>query len=166
MAGSRGRAAVGLGASWKGLGAIPWRTRKRQDLSPVLLPGSAGTTLMPHQQDESGESNPGHHLSCKLEQALGAEGELWGTWAAARLGGLFRHRLLSLADITAEAYQVRTYAALLAPGPYLIDDYTAAAIRVERRIGAPEPSPKYARTRHLHPRTRQGLNRPVRHSPS
>src|SRR5699024_3889542 len=118
---------------WEGLGASVWVARRRQRLSLPLLADITVTTVELLEQVEAGKCDPGRRVAQDLDRALGGGGEIWNAWACAHLASLFQHgpsgppgRPPTITDALPEAYQVRAYAPLVLPGPYLTDAYAAA----------------------------------------
>lgn len=147
---SSGGGAAGLQDRWENFGAAVWSARQRQGLVISLLADITLTTPELLQQLEAGERDPGRRVAQDLDRALCAGGDLWNAWAAAHVADLFSfhtgartgstaHTGLppTITDVLPETYQVRSYAPLVLPGPYLTDTYTAALQRAEHPMSAP-----------------------------
>ncbi|WP_239642986.1 DUF5753 domain-containing protein [Nocardiopsis alkaliphila] len=126
------------GMDWESYGGGVWSTRKERGLSLSLLADLALTTPELLQEVESGGCDPGLRVARDLDRALNAGGELWNAWASAHLAALFRsERPPTLTGALAEAFQVRAYAPLVLPDPYLTDSYAAALHRLEAPMNLP-----------------------------
>jgi hypothetical protein len=84
---------------------------------------------------ESGELDPGRRVAQDLDRALNAGGDLWDAWASAHLATSLSGRA-TVTDVLPEVYQVRAYAPLVLPDPYLTDGYADALSRVEHPMSS------------------------------
>ncbi|MGW8439238.1 Scr1 family TA system antitoxin-like transcriptional regulator [Nocardiopsis sp. NPDC055879] len=115
-----------------------WSTRKERGLSRLFLADLALTTPDVLQKLESGGCDPGLRIARDLDRALNAGGELWNSWASAHLAALFHSdRPPTITDALREAFQIRAYAPLVLPDPYLIGPYAAALHRLEAPMNLP-----------------------------
>lgn len=120
------------GMDWERYGGAVWSTRKERGLSLSFLADLVLTTPDVLREVESGGCDPGLRVARDLDRALNAGGELWNAWASAHLAVLFRsERPPTITDALGEAFQVRAYAPLVLPDPYLTDSYAAALHRLE-----------------------------------
>ena len=124
--------------AWESYGGGVWSTRKERGLSLPLLADLVLTTPELLQELESGGCDPGLRIARDLDRALNAGGELWNSWASAHLAALFHSdRPPTITDALGEAFQVRAYAPLVLPDPYLTDSYAAALHRLEAPMNLP-----------------------------
>ncbi|MEU3307451.1 DUF5753 domain-containing protein [Nocardiopsis sp. NPDC006832] len=132
-----------------------WSTRKERGLSLPLVADLVLTTPELLQELESGGCDPGLRIARDLDRALNAGGELWNSWASAHLAALFHSdRPPTITDALSEAFQVRAYAPLVLPDPYLTDSYAAALHRLEAPMNLPlSTNAPVEETGRLHPTT-------------
>lgn len=117
---------------WEGFGMAVWSARQRQDLPLPLLADIMMVCPDLLERVEAGECDPGRWLAQALDRALDSGGELWNAWARVHLAALFHSgRSPSITDALGEAFQVRAYAPLVLPDPYLTDPYATALHRLE-----------------------------------
>ncbi|MGW9556926.1 DUF5753 domain-containing protein [Nocardiopsis sp. NPDC055551] len=136
--GTRKRGGVAGEVGWENYGGGVWGARKERGLSLSLLADLALTTPEVLQEVESGGCDPGLRIARDLDRALNGGGELWNSWAAAHLAALFRsERPPTISDALGEVFQVRAYAPLVLPEPYLTDSYAAALHRLEAPMSLP-----------------------------
>lgn len=140
--GTRKRGGVVGEMGWESYGGGVWAARKERGLSHSFLADLVLTTPELLQELESGGCDPGLRIARDLDRALNAGGELWNAWAAAHLADLFHTdartgRPPTITDALPETYQVRSYAPLVLPDPYLTDTYTAALQRAEHPMSSP-----------------------------
>ncbi|SIO87064.1 Putative DNA-binding protein [Nocardiopsis sp. JB363] len=88
------------------------------------------------QEIESGALDPGRRVAQDLDRVLNCGGQLWDVWASAHLATLLQGRV-TITDVLPEALQVRAYAPLVLPDPYLTDSYAAALHRLEAPMNLP-----------------------------
>jgi len=126
------------GAGWESYGGAVWAARKEHGLSLPFLADLALTTPELLQGVESGGCDPGSRVARELDRALNAGGELWNAWALAHLAALFHSgRPPTITDVLPEVFQVRAYAPLVLPDPYLTDSYATALQRIEQPMSSP-----------------------------
>lgn len=126
------------GTAWESYGGGAWSIRKERGLSLSFLADLALITPELLQELESGGCDPGLRVARDLDRALRAGGELWNSWASAHLAALFHSdRPPTITDALGEAFQVRAYAPLVLPDPYLTDSYAAALHRLEAPMNLP-----------------------------
>lgn len=129
---------ISEGTAWEGYGGVVWAARKEGGFSLSFLADLVLSTPELLEQLESGECDPGRRVAQGLDRALSAGGELWNAWACAHLATLFRAgRAPTITDVLPEVFQVRTYAPLVLPDPYLTDAYASALQRLERPMSSP-----------------------------
>ncbi|MGW5876004.1 DUF5753 domain-containing protein [Nocardiopsis terrae] len=119
------------GAGWEGFGARVWAARKQQHFQLGMLADITLTTQELLQEVEAGDLDPGRRLAQDLDRTLNCGGRLWDAWAQAHLTELLRRRPVTVTDVLPEAFQVRAYAPLVLPAPYLTSSYQAALEQVE-----------------------------------
>lgn len=126
------------GVGWESYGGGVWSTRKKRGLSLPFLADLTLTTPDVLQELESGGCDPGLRVARDLDRALNGGGELWNSWASAHLATLFHSdRPPTITDVLGEVFQVRAYAPLVLPDPYLTDSYAAALHRLEAPMNLP-----------------------------
>ena len=132
------RGSAAPGADWESYGGVVWAARKERGLSLPFLADLALTTPELLQGVESGGCDPGSRVARKLDRALNTGGELWNAWALAHLAELFHSgRPPTITDVLPEVFQVRAYAPLVLPDPYLTDSYAAVLQRLEQPMSSP-----------------------------
>ncbi|WP_231640897.1 helix-turn-helix transcriptional regulator [Nocardiopsis sp. NRRL B-16309] len=112
------------------------QSRRELGLSLDYLGDRCLTDVGMLQQVEAGECDPGRRVAQDLDRALNCGGGLWDAWADAHLADLLRGRP-TITDLLPEVFQVRAYAPLIIPDPYLTDDYAAALGGVESPMASP-----------------------------
>lgn len=128
---------VGPGVGWEGFGARVWAARKRQHIQLGMLADITLTTPEMLQDIEAGDVDPGRRLAQDLDRSLNCGGRLWDHWAQAHLSELLR-RPVTVTDVLPEAFQVRAYAPLVLPSPYLTSDYRTVLDQAEHPMESPQ----------------------------
>ncbi|GHC83904.1 hypothetical protein GCM10007079_25400 [Nocardiopsis terrae] len=116
---------------WEGFGARVWAARRSLSLSLDYLAAQVYVTTGMLQEVESGALDPGRRVTQDLDRELRLAGQLWDAWAAAHLATLLQGGA-TVTDALPEVLQVRAYAPLVLPDPYLTDAYATALHRAER----------------------------------
>lgn len=122
-------------AAWEGFGARVWSARRELALSPDDLAVQVYVTVQMLHEIESGALDPGRRVAQDLDRALNTGGELWDAWAGAHLATLLQGRV-TITDALPEAFQVRAFAPLVLPDPYLTGAYATALHRAERPMAS------------------------------
>lgn len=125
------------GVGWERFGHRIGEARKRQHFQLGMLADIALTTPEMLQEVEAGDLDPGRRLAQDLDRALLTDGRIWDCWARAHLAELLR-RPTAITDVLPEAFQVRAYAPLVLPSPYLTGDYLAALDQAEHPMESPQ----------------------------
>lgn len=122
---------------WEGFGARVRAARRQHYFQLKMLADITLATPELLQEIEAGDLDPGRRLAQDLDRTLSCGGRLWDAWAQAHLDELLR-RPVTVTDALPEALQIRAYAPLALPAPYLTSEYRDALEQVEHPMDSPQ----------------------------
>ncbi|XKK40091.1 helix-turn-helix transcriptional regulator [Nocardiopsis sp. ARC36] len=129
------------GTGTDGVASEPWtrfgaRVRAARESAGISLQQIGSDMVTDHRKIsriEEGDQIPDLRTAMGLDRALNAEGVLWDAWAQTHITARLKEGA-TVADLLEQVFQLRAYAPLVIPEPFLIGDYSGALDRIERPL--------------------------------
>ncbi|NYH50442.1 transcriptional regulator with XRE-family HTH domain [Nocardiopsis arvandica] len=128
-----GGGAFGASEPWVLFGARVRAARENAGLSLQQLGRGLFTDPREVRQIEDGDHIPGLRTAMTLDRELGAEGVLWDAWAQTYITIQLKAGTTAF-GLMYELFQLRAYAPLMIPEPFLTSEYATALDRIERPL--------------------------------